>query len=104
MTSPTAAAGSAETLHDRVYREDETRREHAGSRRRLGPLLAWGYLLLLFSIVLMPVVLVLKQPDALKAADVRDLVLAASSSLSGLVGLLGFVIGYYFKSAPSGDA
>jgi hypothetical protein len=44
--------------------------------------------------------------NGFSASDARDLMLAMSGTLSGLVGVLGFVMGYYFKELdqPSGAA
>lgn len=35
--------------------------------------------------------------NGFSVSDARDLMLAMSGTLSGLVGILGFVMGYYFK-------
>jgi hypothetical protein len=35
--------------------------------------------------------------NSVSVSDARDLMLAMSGALSGLVGILGFVMGYYFK-------
>jgi len=35
--------------------------------------------------------------NSVSVSDARDLMLAMSGTLSGLVGILGFVMGYYFK-------
>lgn len=36
--------------------------------------------------------------NSFTVSDARDLMLAMSGALSGLVGILGFVMGYYFKT------
>lgn len=41
--------------------------------------------------------------NGLQLADVRDLILAISAGLASLVGVLGFIVGYYFKSEESGQ-
>jgi len=72
--------------------------------------LAWvvlvGYLALLAVNVGGP--LVLLSISDINASGAKDLILAISGALSGLVGVLGFVVGYYFKldlqdRSPSAD-
>jgi hypothetical protein len=61
--------------------------------------LVLAYVLLLTFSLATPIVL-LWAPRAntgFSVSDARDLMLAMSGTLSGLVGILGFVMGYYFK-------
>ena len=59
--------------------------------------------LLAFSIVIPMVLLWVPHANGISLSDARDLMVALSGTLSGLVGILGFVMGYYFKEldAPS---
>lgn len=82
----------------------EERREH--SRQTIAYSVIAGYLLLLLLNISIPfIVYWLSQPSdpqktvPLTVSDIKDLTLAISSAMSGLVGVLGFVMGYYFKSA-----
>jgi hypothetical protein len=42
--------------------------------------------------------------NGFSVSDARDLMLAMSGTLSGLVGILGFVMGYYFKELDKSAA
>ena len=82
----------------------EERREH--SRQIIAYAVIAGYLLLLLLNISIPfVVYWFSQPSdpqqtvPLTVSDIKDLTLAISSAMSGLVGVLGFIMGYYFKSA-----
>lgn len=57
-----------------------------------------GYLVVLI-ISLAPVVLFVLESDELALSDVKDLGGVMAAAVSSLTGLLGFVLGYYFKAA-----
>lgn len=69
------------------------------SRHRIAIWFIWGYLILLTLTFVTPTVLyLLSRPSgALSIVDLKDLLQAFSGGLSGLTGILGFVVGYYFK-------
>ena len=72
------------------------------SRRVIAFIAVVAYVCLLFVNVLLPILLYWfnRSPDqVIEISDVKDLTLAISSALSGLVGILGFIMGYYFKAA-----
>lgn len=71
------------------------------SRERIAYAFVAGYLILLLFNVSIPVILywISKPKDTpLSIDEVKDLTLAISSAISGLVGVLGFIMGYYFKA------
>ncbi|HPC93258.1 MAG TPA: hypothetical protein PLJ74_13550 [Myxococcota bacterium] len=69
------------------------------SRHRIAIWFIWGYLILLTLAFAAPTVLyvVSKPANSLTVADLKDLLQAFSGALTGLTGILGFVVGYYFK-------
>jgi hypothetical protein len=68
-------------------------------RREIAKPLVFAYLVLLGLSILVPVLLLwAPHVSAGGVSNARDLMLAMSASLSGLVGILGFVMGYYFKA------
>lgn len=71
------------------------------TRRSLAWAVLIGYLCLLAINVGGP--LVLFATSSVDASDAKDLILAISGALSGLVGVLGFIVGYYFKTAGRPD-
>jgi len=81
----------------------DERREH--SRQIIAYAVIAGYLILLFLNIGIPIAVYwlslpndLEKTVPLTVSDIKDLTLAISSALSGLVGVLGFIMGYYFKS------
>jgi hypothetical protein len=70
------------------------------ARWNIARYLVRAYLALLALSILIPMFMlwVPHVKNAFPVTDVRDLMLAMSGALSGLVGILGFVTGYYFKA------
>ena len=72
-----------------------------GTRQDIAHRLIFAYLILLAVTIAVPVVS-LWMPhvgaNGFSVTDARDLMLAMSGTLSGLVGIIGFVMGYYFKA------
>lgn len=72
----------------------------ADARKTIAYILVGVYVLLVVANVALPVTLFLTNRPAgpFSMSDLKDLSSAISSILAGLVGILGFVVGYYFKS------
>lgn len=106
MTTPAAddqpaarrSSEPVDTLPELQTRSLAEKEEDA--RRSIAHRLVWAYILLLaFSIVIPTALMWIPHvTGGASITDARDLMLAMSGTLSGLVGILGFVMGYYFKS------
>lgn len=70
------------------------------ARKKIAYILVGTYVLLVIANVALPTTLFMaNRPDgSFSMSDLKDLSSAISSILAGLVGILGFVVGYYFKS------
>lgn len=77
------------------------------SRSIIAYIVVLGYLFLILANIFVPVTLFFfmqgEEPKPMTLDNVRDLMLVISSSLSGFIGILGFVMGYYFKSQEKGQ-
>ncbi len=91
-TSPTAPKSSQEKVAD--------------ARKNIAYLLVGVYIVLLLGNVVLPIVLYLTSTPrtSFSMVDLKDLSSAISGVLGGLVGILGFVVGYYFKSIDDDPA
>ena len=77
-----------------------------GARQNIAHRLILAYILLLAFSILIPVVSLWIPhvgDNGFSVTDARDLMLAMSGTLSGLVGIIGFVMGYYFKALDAGS-
>jgi hypothetical protein len=83
--------------------EEQIRHLRESARSRIATRVVRFYLVMVIFNVTVPFVLYfLPHPDnGFSLSDVRDLILAISSGLSSLVGILGFIVGYYFKAEES---
>ena len=76
------------------------------SRHRIAQWFIWGYLILLaFTFAGPTVIFVVYRPSSteLTVDQLKDLLQAFSSALTGITGILGFVVGYYFKGEERAD-
>jgi hypothetical protein len=90
---------STRPFHEvRTEREDDT-------RRQIARWLVAGYLFLLIVNVVTPFLLLVyvKLPGtaSVPANDIAEVMRAGSTVTASLVGVLGFVVGYYFKASES---
>ena len=105
MGAATAAgAGDVPSAHsplidpDPLDRRLQDEREHQlRARRLILPVLLLGYLVLLALNILLPFMIVPTLEDSADVGSIRDLMLAISSALQGLVGLVAIAVGYYFR-------
>jgi len=72
----------------------------ADARRTIAYILIVAYVLLVAATVSLPIYLYMSHRPSgpFTMGDLRDLTSAMTSVMAGLVGILGFVVGYYFKA------
>jgi hypothetical protein len=76
----------------------EQRRE-GEARRKIAFILVWGYLAIIMLAIVAPVVIVkLLGPSAADIDAVRTISEEIAPLITAVVGVLGFVLGYYFKT------
>jgi hypothetical protein len=75
---------------------DSRHEQQERTRGDLARIVVLGYLFLLAFNITVPLLFYLRRSTT--AGDVKELLLGISSVLAGLVGILGFIVGYYFKS------
>jgi hypothetical protein len=70
------------------------------ARRTIAFALISVYLVLLVANIAVPIVLYLNShpKTSMSLADLKDMTLVMSAALANLVGILGFVVGFYFKA------
>jgi len=96
---PQGPTENVDFLEPRPTKSIAERQEEA--RWSLAKPLVFAYIALLASSLIIPMLLLWVPRAAVNGftvSDARDLMLAMSGALSGLVGILGFVMGYYFKT------
>jgi hypothetical protein len=96
--SPQATDGlppNSTTLEPDDSREAETK-ERITARKLILLLLLGGYVVLLSVNIAVPF---LVKPTPAEVTQIRDLMLAISSALQGLVGLVAVAVGFYFRAA-----
>lgn len=87
------------------FPEAEVPKERA--RRNIAYIVVGAYVLLLLVNVIVPTTIYLvARPSGseFQISDLQDLTLAISGAISSLVGVLGFVMGYYFKASETENA
>jgi hypothetical protein len=82
----------------------ESTPEQQRARGWITPLVVGGYLALVLVNVGIPMAFVGANVRNLETIDIQNLSTAVTTALSGLVGILGFVVGYYFKSVRDSDS
>ena len=71
-------------------------------RRWISKGLIAAYLVLLVIVTVTPLVLYfMRGPQTVTADEISDLATGVAAPLTGLVGLLGFVLGFYYKEYTS---
>lgn len=81
--------------------EQKRANDREDARKAIAYILVVVYVLLVVTNVALPVILFMTNRPAdapFLMSDLKDLSAAISSIVAGLVGILGFVVGYYFKS------
>ena len=78
-------------------------REEQRARRNIAVVLVYGYIGITLLSILAPV-LIVKLVGGAEIAAVKSTTEGMAPITSGLVGVLGFVLGYYFKSEEKGGS
>ena len=78
--------------------EIEEKRREGDARRTIALRLVWAYMALLFLTVVIPLVLYWIDPAPANVSVIKDLSGPLTTGISSLTGVIGFVLGYYFKS------
>lgn len=96
--APSQPVTSIEKASTRTL-EEQIKEQESGARQTIAHRLVRAYVILLGLSIVIPTALIWipHAKDTFSLPDTRDLILAMSGALSGLVGILGFVMGYYFK-------
>src|SRR3954451_10240212 len=100
-----SAATASNTVHEfeRLKPSDIEMGEH-DARRTIASRLVWAYLILVILGAAVPILLYFVGPSDVpteRLDAIRDISSRAVAGVSGLTGLLGFVLGYYFKTEES---
>jgi hypothetical protein len=83
--------------------KEQLQRIREGQRSRIANRVIWFYLTMVVLNITMPFILYLipRPSNGMTFSDIRDMIFAVSAGLSSLVGILGFIVGYYFKAGES---
>jgi hypothetical protein len=82
-------------------RVDTLSKQESDARKAIAGRLVWAYMLLLLASVAVPVVLFFtaqQVPDANAISAIKEISAPATAAVSSVTGVIGFVLGYYFKS------
>jgi hypothetical protein len=77
------------------------------TRQKIAYIVIIAYIILIFLNIILPMVLFLSfwpKDNSIDLVSIKDLMLAISGVLSGFVGILGFIVGYYFKATEQEKA
>lgn len=82
-----------------AHRIEESKKE-GDARRTIASRLVWAYLTLLFLTLVVPVLLYVAAPTPAGSQlnAIKDLATPLTAGLSSVTGVVGFVLGYYFKT------
>lgn len=92
---------------DRLIREVDTLqldpiiKQESDARKTIAGRLVWAYMILLLASVVIPVTLYFtaqQVPDANAISAIKEISAPAAAAVSSVTGVIGFVLGYYFKS------
>lgn len=99
IDSPPADPGHPDVLPDVEGQMGQQQRED--TRTGIAYAFVAGYLFLLLLNILIPVILFISssKQHPFATSDMRDMTAQISVTVSSLLGVLGVVLGYYFKSA-----
>jgi hypothetical protein len=83
----------------------DLRKQDNDARRSIALRLVWAYLGLLFLTISIPVLLYMSgpSPDSARLSAIKELSAPLTAGISSVTGVIGFVLGYYFKSEERGD-
>lgn len=81
---------------DTTYEEAS---EKAAGRKRLLPWILGGYLLILISSIVVPVLVVPRVASDVEVQQIQNLMGSIGAASQGLFGILGVMVGYYFRQA-----
>lgn len=76
-------------------------KQESDARKTIAGRLVWAYMLLLLASVAIPVALYFTAqhvPDANAISAIKEVSAPAAAAVSSVTGVIGFVLGYYFKS------
>ena len=102
---PPPAQATTPIGHVGKLKSEYERKQESDARRSIALRLVWAYLGLLFFTISIPVLLYLSgpSPDSARLSAIKELSAPLTAGISSVTGVIGFVLGYYFKSEERAD-